>query len=149
MNTIRPTQALRDEHASLLPHIEALADAARRIPAMDEGERVTAIREARDFLEGHLMPHAQAEEATLYPAWSDLVGYPDAAATMIREHEAIVQRITALGTTPADDTGSLQAILFGLHALIVTHFGIEESLVLDAFDANPAAAQHVMQALAR
>lgn len=147
MTPNRPTQALRDEHAALLPRIEGLADLARRLPAMDDDARGAAIGEARDFLEGHLMPHARAEEATLYPAWADLVGYPDAAGTMIREHEAIVSRIAALGTTPAQDVETLQGILYGLHALIVTHFGIEETLVLDAFDAQPEAAERVMQAL--
>lgn len=143
-----PTQPLRDEHAGLLPHINALAATARELPVLDPTARAAAVDSARAFLEGHLVPHALAEEAVLYPAWAELLAQPDAAATMIREHEAIVSRITRLAEASPDDVPTVQEILFGLHALITTHFGSEEVLVLDVLDAHPDAAAAVLEAMA-
>lgn len=147
MDANRPTEPLREEHAHLLPHIEALGDTARRLPELDDAGRQQAIASSLEFLEGHLLPHARAEEATLYPAWARLVGDPGAADTMVREHVAIAARINALATTPAGDVPTLQGILYGLHALITTHFASEEALVLDRLDAHPEVAVGVLQNL--
>src|SRR5688500_17531697 len=91
-----PTAAFRTEHQALLAHIDHLAALAREIPDLSEEERSATLARVLDFLRGTLIPHAQAEEAVLYPAWSRLVGFGDAAVPMIHDHEAIVERVDRL-----------------------------------------------------
>jgi hemerythrin len=72
----------------------------------------------------------------LYPEWSKLLGFPDAAAPMIHDHEAIVARIDQLARVDVHDVDALQELLYGLYALISVHFRKEEDLQLPAFDAR-------------
>ena len=60
------------------------------------------------FLRGTLIPHAKAEEQVLYPEWATLLRFPDAAAPMIHDHEAIVARIERLERADVHDVDSLQ-----------------------------------------
>lgn len=120
------TEAFREEHAALLEHVEHLRDVARRLPAMDAAEREAAIRRILEFLRGTLVPHAEAEERVLYPAVAALLGSPEASATMISDHRAIVSRIDALATAGPDDVDRLQELLYGLHALLIVHFRKED-----------------------
>jgi iron-sulfur cluster repair protein YtfE (RIC family) len=83
------------------------------------------------------VPHAQAEERVLYPQWARLCGYADAAAPMVHDHQAIAARIERLETADLGDADALQELLYGLHALIETHFRKEEDLQLPAFDTAP------------
>jgi hemerythrin HHE cation binding domain-containing protein len=98
----------------------------------------TVLRERiLSFLRGTLIPHAKAEEEVLYPEWSRLLGFADAAAPMIHDHEAIVARIDELACVDVHDVDALQERLYGLYALISVHFRKEEDLQLPAFDAAP------------
>jgi iron-sulfur cluster repair protein YtfE (RIC family) len=56
---------------------------------------------------------------------------------MVHDHEAIVTRIERLERAEPADADTLQELLYGLHALISTHFRKEEDLQLPAFDAAP------------
>ena len=134
---MRPTEPFRREHEQLLEHIDHLAAAAREMPRLSEEEREVLRGRVLGFLRGTLLPHARAEEEVLYPAWSELVGYPAAAAPMIHDHEAIASRIDALGRADVRDVDALQELLYGLNALIGVHFRKEEDLQLPAFDAAP------------
>ena len=145
---MRPTQPFRDEHAELLGHIEHIAQAAREMPALSEPERGVLRDRVVTFLRGTLVPHAKAEEEMLYPAWAQLVGFADAAVPMIHDHEAIVARIERLEATAPADVHALQELLYGLHALILVHFGKEEDLQLPAFDAAPEVAEQVLNRMA-
>jgi hypothetical protein len=135
---MRPTEAFRAEHAQLLVHIDHLAEAARRMPGLGAPEREALRGRVLGFLRGTLVPHAQAEEAVLYPEWAALVGHPDAAAPMVHDHEAIVARIDRLERADVGDVDLLQELLYGLYALIGVHFRKEEDIQLAAFDAAPA-----------
>ena len=67
MITIPVTEPLRAEHRELLPSIDELAHTATWIstaPVPVVRERLT---HALEFLRHHLVPHALAEEETLYP----------------------------------------------------------------------------------
>lgn len=141
---MRPTEPFRREHAELLEHIEHLAAAAREMPRLSEDERDSLRARILSFLEGTLVPHARAEEDVLYPAWSELVGFADAAIPMIHDHQAIVSRIQQLANAPVSDVDRLQELLYGLHALIAVHFHKEEDLQLPVFDAHPEAARRVL-----
>ena len=135
---MRPTEPFREEHEQLLEHIEHIAQAAREMPRLSDEERAALRERILDFLRGTLLPHARAEEEVLYPEWSRLLGFPDAAAPMIHDHEAIVARVDRLAGVDVHDTDALQELLYGLHALISVHFRKEEDLQLPAFDAAPA-----------
>jgi iron-sulfur cluster repair protein YtfE (RIC family) len=134
---MRPTEPFRKEHEQLLEHIEHIAAAAREMPRLSDEERDALRDRILGFLRGTLIPHAEAEEEVLYPAWSELLGFSGAAAPMIHDHEAIVARVDELARTDAHDVDSLQELLYGLYALISVHFRKEEDLQLPAFDAAP------------
>lgn len=134
---MRPTEPFRTEHEHLLDHIEHLAAAARELPRLDDEHRARERARIVGFLRGTLVPHAQAEEEVLYPAWAELVGFKDAAVPMVHDHEAIVARIDQLAHADIADVDTLQELLYGLYALISVHFRKEEDLQLPVFDAAP------------
>lgn len=141
---MRPTEPFRREHAQLHEHIEHLAHAAREMPRLSEQERNALRDRILGFLRGTLIPHANAEEAILYPEWAALIGFPDAAVPMVHDHEAIVARVERLEAADAGDLDTLQELLYGLYALISVHFRKEEDLQLPAFDAAPEVAERVL-----
>jgi iron-sulfur cluster repair protein YtfE (RIC family) len=134
---MRPTEPFRKEHEQLLEHIEHIAEAARELPRISDEEREALRARILGFLRGTLIPHAKAEEEVLYPEWAKLLGFAEAAAPMIHDHEAIVARIERLERADIRDVDSLQELLYGLYALISVHFRKEEDLQLPAFDAAP------------
>lgn len=133
-NAARPTEPFREEHREIHEHVEHLAMAARKLPALDPEKRRALLERVLGFLNGTLIPHAQAEEQVLYPEWAKLVGFEDAAVPMIHDHEAIVERIRLLEAADPDDVDTLQQLLYGLYALISVHFLKEEDLQLPLFD---------------
>jgi len=144
---MRPTEPLRQEHEHLLEHIEHIAQAAREMPRLSEDERSLLRERVLGFLRGTLIPHARAEERFLYPEWAKLVGFPDAAAPMIHDHEAIVARVERLERTDVRDVDALQELLYGLSALIDVHFRKEEDVQLPAFDAAPDVTATVLRVM--
>jgi iron-sulfur cluster repair protein YtfE (RIC family) len=144
---MRPTEPFRREHAELIAHIEHLAAAAREMPRLSLEKREALRERILHFLRGTLLPHAQAEEAILYPAWAELVGFRDAAVPMVHDHEAIVARVDALEAAELSDVDQLQELLYGLFALISVHFQKEEELQLPAFDAAPEITERVLESM--
>jgi hemerythrin superfamily protein len=149
---MRPTEPFRREHKELKAHVEHIRQAAGELPRLAPEERAAVVERVVAFLRDTLVPHAQAEEAVLYPEWAKLLGFDGAAIPMVHDHAAIVARIEQLGETGVDDVDKLQELLYGLYALIAVHFEKEEELQLPAFDAAPpevaAAALERMEALA-
>ena len=133
----RPTEPFRAEHAHLIEHVDHLRLAAPELPRLSPEERAAVVAKVLGFLQGTLVPHAQAEEHVLYPEWARLVGYPDAAVPMVHDHEAIVARIDRLAETDPGDLDTLQELLYGLYALVSVHFRKEEDIQLAAFDREP------------
>jgi iron-sulfur cluster repair protein YtfE (RIC family) len=144
---MRPTEPFRREHEELLEHIEHLAEAAREMPRLPPAKRAELRDRVLGFLRGTLVPHAQAEEAVLYPRWAELVGFADAAVPMVHDHEAIVARIERLEAVDTEDVDTLQELLYGLYALVSVHFRKEEDIQLPAFDAVPEVADEVIAAM--
>jgi iron-sulfur cluster repair protein YtfE (RIC family) len=142
---MRATEPFRQEHAELLSHIEHLAQTAREVPHISPEERAVIRDRVVGFLRGALIPHAEAEERVLYPEWSALVGFDDAAAPMIHDHRAIVARVEFLEGADPDDVDTLQELLYELHALILVHFDKEEHIQLPAFDAAPEVTERVLR----
>lgn len=155
------TQPLRDEHNELFPHVDPLRTAADGAGESDAAT-LEAVRESLDFLEHHLIPHAEAEDRVLYPVVARIMGAPDATATMRRDHVEVGKLTTELGMLHeelASDGGSpflyreLRRVLYGLYALIDLHFAKEEEVYLPILDAHLSAEQaaelfHNMEAAA-
>jgi len=143
------TEPLRREHADLLPHLYDL-DGVAAVVAAWEPDTAARLRDVVEFLRGHLVPHARAEEAALYPAVERAMGAPGATDTMKADHVEIVRRIdgladvvTAVGAGPAsrDDAEKLRAQLYGLSAILRLHFHKEEAVLLPVLDARLSAAE--------
>ncbi len=141
------TQPLREEHKELLPHIEAVRTAADTIGEVPLSELRPQIDEVYDFLAYHLLPHAQAEEAALYPVVGKVMGAPEATGTMSRDHVEVERLIDELGQIRSGVSGStltvsqikeLRRVLYGLYTLIKVHFAKEEEVYLPILDARLA-----------
>jgi len=90
---MRVTEPLRSEHADLLPRLEALRKAAFAVEGPDD-ELPGAVDDAIAFLRESLIPHAEAEDAVLFPNVEQVMNAPGATATMTRDHVEVV-RLTA------------------------------------------------------
>lgn len=151
-----PTQPLRDEHRELLPHVEALRSTADMVGDAAPSELLRAIDSVHAFLTQQLIPHAQGEEAALYPAVQRVMGSREATATMSRDHAEVVRLAEELAALRGEiaaaalTTGrarSLRRVLYSLHAVLRLHFAKEEEVYLPLLDAalTPEAAQSVFQ----
>jgi iron-sulfur cluster repair protein YtfE (RIC family) len=131
-------QAVRRHHAQLA---RGLDERAESLLHLAEGEDRPGAEQARQdllsYLRMELVPHARAEEATLYPAAADLPGGGPLVAGMIDEHHAI----TALVDELADTRSPIRAAAAGraLATLFATHLAKENDLVLPLLIAAPQA----------
>lgn len=131
------TQPLRDEHRELLPQLEVLREAADGIDLPSARDR---IAQALQFLTAHLIPHAQAEDAALYPVVGRLMGAARATATMSRDHvevgrltQELAESLTGWRGT-AEERVQARRLLYGLYALVKVHFAKEEEIYLPLLD---------------
>jgi iron-sulfur cluster repair protein YtfE (RIC family) len=153
----RLTQPLREEHAELLPHIEQICTVADMVGDAPVEAVRTGINEVHEFLAHHLIPHAQAEEAALYPVVAKAMGAPQATATMSRDHVEVgrlANELTLLqsqtrGTISKRQEKSLRSVLYGLYALVKVHFAKEEEVYLPLLDAKltPEQARQMFEAM--
>ncbi len=139
------TQPLREEHKELLPHIEAIRQTADAIGGAALTELRPQLEGVYDFLSQHLLPHAQAEEAALYPVVGKVMGAPEATGTMSRDHVEVGRLIEELGMLRSNISGStltaaqikdLRRVLYGLYTLVKVHFAKEEEVYLPILDAR-------------
>lgn len=144
----RPTEPLRAEHRALFPHVLALDEAAADLAGWDRDAALGALDDIVGFLQGHLVVHARAEEAVLYPAVEEAMAAPGATATMRADHAELVARIERLAATVAEvhrrwpDAGlarDLEHQLVGLSAILQLHFRKEEEVLLPVLDAGLSA----------
>jgi iron-sulfur cluster repair protein YtfE (RIC family) len=128
------TQPLREEHKELIPHIEKILKVADSIPDAPLEQIRDGINEVYEFLAYHLIPHAQAEEAALYPAVQKALGSVESTRTMSRDHVEVVGYTEELGRLEQDlsprSFKALQRVLYGVHALVKVHFAKEEEVYL-------------------
>ena len=136
------TRPIRDEHRELLPHVEQLRAAADGVGHIPGEVLRRKLEAANEFLTHHLIPHAMAEDAVLYPAVDRLMGGAKATATMSRDHVEVVRLTNELGTLrvfhdaepDAARANDLRRVLYGLYALVRTHFAKEEEIYLPLLD---------------
>jgi iron-sulfur cluster repair protein YtfE (RIC family) len=139
------TQPLRDEHKELYPHVEGLKQAGMVVHGVLTQSSIQKIDEAYSFLSTHLLPHAKAEEAALYPVVQKVMGSPHATATMSRDHvevERLTQELAELrgvlqeGEIGVNKANELKRLLYGLYTLVMVHFAKEEEVYLPLLDAS-------------
>ena len=132
MNTL--TQPLRDEHKELLPQIENILQVAESLPEAPLAQIRQGVKEVYEFLAYHLIPHAQAEDAALYPAVQKVMGSPAATRTMSRDHVEVGRYVEELAGLQNDisprNFKALQRVLYGVYALVKVHFAKEEEVYL-------------------
>lgn len=157
---IQVTQPLRDEHQALLPHIEQLQTAANAIGIIPLALLRQRVDDLYTFLAHELLPHAQAEERVLYPMVGEVMGAPQATATMSRDHVAIGRLVEELRVLRLDLKGErleifqaqvLRRILYSLFALVTVHLAKEEEVYLPLLDAHLTVdkAQRLFEAMER
>lgn len=140
------TQPIRDEHRELIPQIENLRHIADFI---EQGPLTVEMKDRLDaawnFLNYTLLPHAQAEDAVLYPMVELVMDAPRATATMSRDHEEIAHLTHQLITIKneivyfslaPEQASDLRRVLYGLYALIKIHLIKEEELYLPLLDSK-------------
>lgn len=156
MNTL--TQPLRDEHKELFPHVDQIRQVAELIGDAPITEIRRGVEQVYDFLANHLKPHAEAEDAALYPVIQKVLGSPDATKTMSRDHVEVGRYIQELAGLKSDLTDqpltpglatSLRRVLFGVYGLVKVHFAKEEEVYLPILDQRltPEAAQEMFAAM--
>ena len=64
---MRSLDSVRNEHTNLLPHVEALLDAAESVD-LPGRSAFELVDDSYRFLADHLTVHAVLEEQVLYPA---------------------------------------------------------------------------------
>ena len=135
------TQPLRDEHRELLPQVEQLLVAADSLNG--DAESLQRITTAYEFLAHHLLVHAAAEEAALYPVVAKVMGAPEATKTMERDHKevrrltdelAALQKPDVLAQATSRQLNDLRRLLYGLYTLVKVHFAKEEEVYLPLLD---------------
>lgn len=134
MTTARPTDPLRAEHDGLRPHIDRLRDLGDR--AVQGGDVMEPLQASVEFLHHHLLVHASAEEAVLYPLVANVLGAPRATATMSEDHARIKVLAAELADVDADDRRTIARLAYGLHTLITLHLEKEEKVYLPLLDAS-------------
>ena len=152
------TQPLRDEHKELFPSVDQIRQVAELIGDAPIAEIQRGVEEVYDFLANHLKPHAEAEEAALYPVVQKVLGSPDATKTMSRDHVEVGRYIEELAslkkgisgaTLNAEQVKSLRRVLYGVYALVKLHFAKEEEVYLPILDQRltPESAQEMFEAM--
>lgn len=149
-------QPLRDEHQELLPHIEHIRVVADRVGDVSTEMLQHELGEVYHFLSHHLIPHAEAEDRALYPLVAQVLGAPEATATMRRDHVEVgrlTAELAALRTQvgeeelPISVAKELRRVLYGLYALVKVHFAKEEEVYLPLLEARLSAeeAHHLFE----
>ena len=142
------TQPLRDEHKELIPHIEILRTVADSVGQASIESLRRGVEDVFEFLRHHLIQPAEAEDRTLYPVVGQVMGAPDATATMSRDHVEVGRLTDELASLRSElsratlseaEAKALRRVLYGLYALVKLHFAKEEEIYLPLLDARLSA----------
>lgn len=132
------TQPLRDEHAQLMPRLGLLRMAAEAVDGTSRAALDELLADSLAFLQRDLLPHAEVEEKTIYPAVERFLG-PRATLTMTLDHLEVRRMVAELAATVRQagtgrlsphDARELRRLLYGIHALLRLHFFKEETAYL-------------------
>ncbi len=126
-------EAVQNHHAQMAGELTLLvADLAK---AADGGDATSARSRLIDWARKTLVPHALAEEKTLYPAARELSGGRLLVDAMLAEHVAIVEMVDEVET--AATRVAAAAAGRALQALFAVHLDKENDQVLPLLAASP------------
>ena len=138
--THRPlVQQLRSEHKVIargLADIRLVADA---LPELSQAQHRELVRLAVTLFR-RFDQHALEEERDIYPDVTRLLGNRGLAAAMTYDHRALRAASAELAGIDPLDSPRLQALLYGVHALLTAHMQKEEEIVFSMLE--PPAINH-------
>jgi hypothetical protein len=117
----------RAEHRELWPDIKRIRYIADRLDILPARTAQLEVERLHRFLVEKVLPHNNAEEATMYPVVARLIGGDDPTAPMSRTHFEIAHMVRVLGRHLQDlppegpafeDMRDLRRILYGLDAIL-------------------------------
>ena len=126
---------------AMLAHHAALADGvARRVaalqaPAGNHGGCETPAAELVAYLAQEVLPHAMAEEHTLYQAAAGKTDLAETVAGMVDEHRRLTAMAERLAT--ADDETAASQAAEAIGTLFAGHVAKENELILPPLAADP------------
>jgi len=136
------TTASRAFEAMLAHHAQLLDGVAHRVAAVSAGAD-TADPNARataalvTYVAEQVLPHAMAEERTIYPAAAAREGLAETVAAMVDEHRRLAASVEHLATARDARAAATDAEAIG--ALFAKHVAKENELLLPPLAADDAA----------
>ena len=129
-------EAVKNHHAQMSGELALLvANLANAANAADAGEATSARSRLVAWARQSLVPHALAEEQTLYPAARELTEGRLLVDAMLAEHVAIVAMVDEV--EKADTHVTAAAAARALQALFTVHLDKENDQVLPLLAASP------------
>jgi len=133
----RSTAPLRAEHEKLLASLHAIAERVEKLGEQTTPQQMAQAREVLEFVRKQVIPHARAEEYTLYPAADWAAGEGSHITEVPRfEHKLIVARCDALDKAIGAGApgGRLMHLCYSILGLIAAHFVTTDEVVLPYLD---------------
>ena len=124
------------EHEQLFPHLEQLGALATDLDSLGEADLHHRLAEVLAFLRQGLLPHAEEEERSIYPAVDAILkAVGGATGTMTADHvriRSLVEELATLaaGTQSKETRTRERALLYGLQAVLELHFRKENERYL-------------------
>lgn len=144
------TEPVRREHRRFADSIDTIKLAADAVGVASLPELRTLLDTVSAFLQSQFLPHARAEEETLYPLGRRVLDGDHITDAMVLEHaevKRLTQKLSVLRERlvysyfgPAQFQ-LLREVLFDLHAILSLHLSEEEDIYLPLLDARMRAAE--------
>lgn len=161
--TLSLPQVAREHHERLMHHVDRIPELADSLLGARTSDALSGLTALSAFLNGTLLPHVDAAEATLYPELERMFQNRHSMAPMRREH-ADLRVMTAELDARVSELGdgqitigralALRRVMFRLYAVLKVHLAEEEaylrlmdrSLTTDVADLLAAAMDHPVAA---
>ncbi len=118
------------QHDAFRAWTDELRAAARILPELDAGARLSLVADVVAFLQEKVEPHTHVDEQVLFPRAAARMGSPLATAAMAYDHLAIRAWIAKIAEADDEDVATLQELFYGLDALIRVHLWKEDELMV-------------------
>ncbi|MDP3972341.1 MAG: hemerythrin domain-containing protein [Candidatus Nanopelagicales bacterium] len=128
-------EAVISHHAAMVGRVDELVGAVAA--AITAGVETGTARDAVvAYFRNEVLPHAKAEESTLYEAAARNDRARMLIETMTVEHDTIAESISRL--EQAEESGAVGAAAGALDALFTTHVGRENDFVIPLLAGDPS-----------
>ena len=112
-------------------HVSSLTDGSGRGSLGDKSSS-----ELVSYLTNEVLPHAIAEEHSIYQAAADLPSLSATVSSMIQEHEMLASLTAKLATKDDSAVQEIASLATEIYSLFVTHVAKENDIVLPALLAH-------------